>query len=361
MENKQKNFALLTLAIAAIIISIFLFTKQNSTFEQEDLLEVKTEKVKKRILHNKKEFVGVIRSKKSVTLQFDIVGKIIFLAEDGKTIKKGEVIAKLDSQEAEGKYEMAEAILKNHTRELANIKTLLKEGYATQEHYEKQKAKCEESEGKLKECKAFLEKHTIIAPFDGSLGLHQQSLGSTVTQNSKIITLSDLQSLEVDFNISETTLNEIGNIEELQNSSISLIVEGSILPIETKFSAQESVFDPDMNTIKIRLNINTKDSQKKLLPGQTCIIVAKFSKKKNILTVSKSSIKKTLGSTYVYKIEEDIYGKKTKNVVIESLVETGIEDLNYIEIVNGLKENDEIVLEEHYKIRDGQLVKKQEN
>jgi len=345
----KKKLAIYLLIGALATGSLVYFVSHGAKKEQLSYVSVSAESSKIEDLNVKANFIGKIRTAESVTLSAEVVGKIIYMKKDGVLVEKGELIVELDPTEAKGRYMMAKGARDEEKYKLDNILALYKENYRTKSHVAEQQAKFDSAEGRLLEAEAHLNKHRIRAPFRGVIGLQNQSIGATVSQNSKLITITNVENLQVEFVIPEAELRNIGGIENLKNAGILVTVEGSLVPVQAKFAAFETVIDSETNAISVRAWLEKNDEIKNLVPGQIVKVILNVSTKENVVTVPESAVETSQGVSTVYKV--------INGIAVQMAVKTGIKDGERIEIISGVDEGDMIITSGQFRLSDGQKVK----
>lgn len=309
--------------------------------------KVKTTKPMIKAMRDKMIFFGKIRSKESVLLQSDIVGTITFLKADGAFAKKGETIVELNHEEADAKYMMTLSRYNYEKRKYQNMSNLANDEYLSQEHLEEQKSKLEEAEARMKEALAYLNKHLVKAPFDGILGLHQQNLGSCVTQHTQLVTITNPNNMEVEFSISEKELQKMNGMGTIKEGTIFIYIESQNIFLETEFSAYEKIIDSENNCVSIRAKI-IQQNKVELSPGLNCKVILNYGETKKRILIPKEAIMNIQGVQYVYIIKN--------NTAIQTLIEIGYENNQFCEVISGITENDEVVIKDQFRLLDGQTV-----
>lgn len=353
LKEKKKSTLITTILLALVVIigSFFIIKKNNQDKFQDAPMLVNTEMVKRDTINMKKTFNGKVRSSESVTLTSEVVGKVVAMKKDGAFVKKGEIILELDSTEANGKYMIALGKKNEEDLKLKTTLNLFKEGYRTQNHLDEQRAKYQTAQGHLMEAEAYLNKHKIKAPFDGVIGLQTQSIGATINQHTKLITITNLSNLQIEFLVSENELRNLGGIEQIKNAEIFVTLDGQLLPIEAEFSAYETVIETETNAIAVRAKLRTTSSGQ-ATPGQLGHVTVRIGNKENVLTTSESAVETTHGVHYVYKV--------VQNLALQTPVKVGVKDGNKVEILAGLQEGDIVITSGHHRIHDGMTVKSED-
>lgn len=174
-------------------------------------------------------FPGVVRSLRDVELSFRVGGPVVELTVDrGQKVRKGEVIVRIDSRDFEVAVEtlkanlaVSEAQLKEAGRQYKRYETLSAKNAAAQAtfdsiiaSYEVAQASVDAAAKRLEEAKNSLADTTLIAPFDGYV--HQKYIDNheTVAQGQPVVSLVDLDNMEVEVAIPEGLLSitrEVGS------------------------------------------------------------------------------------------------------------------------------------------------------
>lgn len=175
-------------------------------------------------------FPGGARSLRDVALSFRVGGPVVELTVDrGQKVRKGEVIARIDPRDFEvavatlaANLAVSEAQLKEAERQYGRYKTLNAQNAAAQAtfdgiiaSYEVARASVDAAAKRVEEAKNRLADTSLIAPFDGYV--HQKFIEGheTVAKGEPVISLVDLDHMEVEVAIPEGMLpmiREVGGI-----------------------------------------------------------------------------------------------------------------------------------------------------
>ena len=181
---------------------------------------------------------------------------------------------------------------------------------------------------------------TITAPRDGVIikkdveeGTIVTSGRSSVAEGMAIVELGDLNTMFVDVQVDETDLADIraGQKVEIEVESIrGKTVEGSVTRVDPQATTTTNI-----TTVKVEIEV--LDHDKRLIPGltATCRFVA--AEKKDVLTLPTAALQQKDGKWYAV-----VPGGSSPRSV---LVEVGLEGDDQVEIVAGLNEGDEVVVQ----------------
>lgn len=393
-QNKKKIIILSSISVIFIILIVLavLGTKR------EEVFIVQTELVQRRTITQIVSSTGKIEPEFKVVITPEVSGEIVSLpVKEGQKVKKGDLLVKIKQDQYIAQRDRALANLASARSsltiqkiQLAKIEQdynraleLYKKGLSSEAEleaikaqYETAKAQVESAkstvlqmEAMVKEANENLAKTVITAPMDGTVSqlnvkLGERVLGTGFTQGSNLMTIADLTKMiaVVDVDENDVVLISIGDtskiiVDAFPDKSFTGIVYEIGNTAKTKgLGTQEEVVNFE---VKIRI-IN---SDVELKPGMSANANIMTETKENVLSVPIQSV--TVRSTsYGEKSESENENalviqetnKKTKTskpnegvfVVNDGKVKfvkvkTGINDDDYIEILDGLKGNEEIV------------------
>jgi RND family efflux transporter MFP subunit len=327
---------------------------------------------------------GYVVPQRKSALASKVTGRLIWLGvEEGKRVKQDQIIARLENQDvaaakdqaeanvnaARHNIELTKAELRESTLHLERNKALLLKGYVARSvydsalaRYEKALASVEASEANLKASLAGLEvakinlDYTLIrAPFDGVVLTKNADVGDIVTPigaganaKSAVITIADMNSLQVEADVSESNLNKIkaGQPCEIQLDA---------LPGERFRGAIHTIVptaDRTKATVMVKVRFVDKDSR--VLPEMSARVAflsrpAKPEEQKPRVAISQSAMVNKKGKDAVFLVRN--------NRAIETPVTPGVKIGDMVEVLDGIKVGDQIVLNPPERLRHGLKIK----
>lgn len=383
MELKLSKKKLIGSFIIVIIFIIVILSKVNKEPEEIFLTEV----VKKGNVEEVVTATGSIRSNNRVEVGAQVDGKIMELnVVLGQKVKKGELLARIDSTTQENDLEKAKSILLSYEAnleskeietdiklsqfkragELYKLKSISQEEYeeAKQSYYlakselEGIKENIKQAQIDVKTAETELSYTTITSPIDGVVISIPVSVGQTVNSKQStptIIQVADLTKMLIKPEISEGDITKLKVGQEVEFSILSAperIFKGkidSIDPANTTLTDDEYTESiSNTEAIYYYANVVVDNDDEILRIGMTTTSNIKIAEAKNVILVPTTAIRKKNGKNYV-----NILTSEKK--VIEREVELGINDDLNTEIKSGLSEGDEIVLNQ---IKSGEMVGK---
>lgn len=190
-----------------------------------------------------------------------------------------------------------------------------------------------------------LAKMNIIAPFSGVIvELPYYTKGTRVTSGQPMVTLMSYDKMYVDFNLPEKNISEVKLGQEALVTNYT-IVEDTLMGTVSELSPMIS---SETRTFSGKLLINNPDL--KLRPGmfvKSDIITAK---KDSVIVIPKNIILTGNRGKYVFIVERN-------SAAANRQITTGIENKDFVEVLEGLKENDRLIIKGFETLRDNSKVK----
>lgn len=153
---------------------------------------------------------GRTKAGKKVELTAEISGRITdFLFEEGDSVEEGTVIAHIDAKDRAERVKEAERILTQRQIEYDAAKSLENRGFNSKISLAGAASALETAKANLKLAKDELKKTTLIAAFSGVLSQKMVEIGDFISIGEPIITLAQLDPLEVTGFVTERNIRDI--------------------------------------------------------------------------------------------------------------------------------------------------------
>ena len=284
--------------------------------------------------------VGSLRSDETVMVRPEIAGRVSQIHfKEGERVAKDAILVKLDDSVQQADLDLARANLTLSKTKHERAIDLRNKGFLSTQALD-------ESENNLKVAQADAElmaarssKATIRAPFAGTVGLRQVSVGDYVKEGQDIVNLESLDPLKVDLRVPELSLSQVRPGQTLQITLDALpdrAYDGRVYAINP-------LIDANGRSIVIRAQVPNVDG--KLRPGMFARVRLFTSGSKDALVVSEESLFPVGDDKYVYKVVD---GKAQRQKI-----EIGARRDGRVEVVNGLTANDVVVTAGVIKLREG--------
>jgi len=249
-----------------------------------------------------------------------------------------QIISKKDFDNADTECAVCEAQLSSNRERLKQ----LREG-ARLEVREGSRAKVREMEAILAQEQIRLQNTQIVAPFAGEIVRRNVDSGALISPSTPVVTLIHLETLKVVANVLEKDVALIKpgmKAKILTEAYPEKLFEGTVVRINKAL---------DLATRTLQAEINFPNLGHLLKPGMYAKLELILSEKPDALTVPREAVLKENGKEFVFTVEG--------NQAFRKPVVTGIERENVIEIVEGVKDGDKIVVRGQESLRDRSMVR----
>jgi membrane fusion protein (multidrug efflux system) len=292
------------------------------------------------------EAVGTARANESVEVTSKISNTITAIRfKEGDRVRKGAVLIELDSAEERAALAEAEAALAESQNNFKRSRDLYTQQALSVSQLDLIEATLKANKARVDVAKARVDDTIIRASFDGNTGFRRVSVGSLVSPGSVITTLDDTSLIKLDFTVAETNLYML-------RTGLPVLATTAGLP-GREFSGEvtqiDSRVDPVSRSIAVRAELPNPKGE--LRPGM--FMTVKLSGAvAPALVVPEGAIVPEQGRTYVFVVAD---GEATRREV-----KLGKRRPGEVEIIEGLKEHERVVVEGTQNLRDGGPVREQQ-
>lgn len=323
---------------------------------------------------------GYVVAQRKASVSAKTTGRLVWLGvEEGSRVRKGEVIARLESDEVEAagneaaanlnvaraQLEQVQAELRDAEAAFAREKGLLEQGFTTRAEYDaalaryrKAQAAIEGGQAAIRAAQAALRRaevnveYTLIrAPFDAVVLTKNADVGDIITplgaaQNvqAAVVTVADMESLQVEADVSESN---IGQVRLKQPSVIQL----DALP-ESRFDGQVHMIVPTADRTKatVLVKVGFLEKDKRILPQMSAKVAflshpVPEAEQYPRVAVTPAAVVSRNGTNVAFVVRQD------KAVLTEVALGERLGDV--VEVRSGLKPGDRVVLSPPSKLRSG--------
>jgi membrane fusion protein, multidrug efflux system len=261
---------------------------------------------------------------------------------DGQTVKAGQVLVELDNERANADLAVATAAFEESRSQFNRSRELLASQVLSKAQYEQLEATMKANEARVASAKAVLSDTYIRAPFSGGVGMRRVSLGALISPGTVITTLDDISSIKVDFAVPESYVGQLraGQVVKARtNAYPGREFSGRVVSIDSRV-------DPATRAVTVRAVV--ANSNAALKPGMF-LTVALAQDSRAAVSVPEEALVPEQARQFVYVIEGDVARKRE--------VLLGRREPGFVEITDGVKVGDRVVVEGTIKLRDGAPVR----
>jgi membrane fusion protein, multidrug efflux system len=294
--------------------------------------------------------IGSVTAIHQVTINPEVGGRVtkIFF-EPGATVKAGDPLVQLNDSPDRG--DLANYQAQAHWAEttLQRSSELAKHQYEARETVDQKQSQLDQARAQIIKTEALIEQKLIRAPFSGQLGMRQIEVGQYLTPGARIVTLTDLSMLYVNFTLPSQIRAQISVGQQVNVTADAFpgrVYTAEITTIEPQVSA-------DTRTMTVQATMRNPDNS--LLPGMFVNAAVVLPAQPDMVVLPETAVDYTLYGDSVYVIRED--GKDANgNPILKAVrtaVKTGARWGGKVAILNGLKPGLRVAAAGQIKLQDG--------
>jgi HlyD family secretion protein len=380
--------------IKLALITPLLLVATSCGDNEKDFDFFTVEKVKSKFLELIIEASGSVEAISSIEIKSKASGEILFLgAEVGDLVKKGDVLARIDQRTPSNTLSQAEADIGVSKVKLDNASSQLERGKQLhegngisdksfediQELHAAAKAQLVRAEVYLENARIALEDTLVRSPVTGKVITRQAEVGTVITSptaavggGTLLMRMADLNKVRVRSYVDEVDIGKV-SIGQKVSLRVSSYKDKEFIGYVSKIEPLARV-EQNVTTFPVLIDIDNKENL--LLLGMTTEVEINVLKNETELTVPSGALRTRKNIRFVasllgiskreiknfLEVREKNEGF-TKFIVIKKVdgkpvpvwIETGATDFNNVEVLSGLKLNEEI-----YVVPSDGLIKNQD-
>lgn len=344
-----------------LLMPLFLTSagcSKKETKPEVRLVNVQVQQAEKRTLKPYIEAIGTLVAYEEVTVSAEIEGMVKAVkVREGSPVSTGMVLAqiddtdyKLEQRRAQAAVRQAEATLANTALEYARKKSLLKEELVTRQQFEDVETRLALAEAEVERSRAALAlakqkfgKTNIVSPMACVVKEKKISAGDFVKNATPLFTIIQCNPLKLHFTVSERDVGKLRKGQEVTLKVDAFPGRG--------FTGKVSIIYPSLDdrtrTLKVEALVPNNDEL--LKPGLFSKVTLFTDAPKETVVVPITALLYEAEKVRVFTIETDTAREKP--------VKIGSKYGEYMEIVAGLKDGEQVVVAGQQNLSDGAKVR----
>ncbi|MBZ9735566.1 efflux RND transporter periplasmic adaptor subunit [Mesorhizobium sp. CA18] len=243
------------------------------------------------------EAIGTVNAVRGVDLTLEtsgIVRDILFHAN--QKVAADAVLVQLDDAVEKADLVAQKAQAASDQAALTRAIELQRRGVGTDATLDAARAAADASAAQVNKLQAVLDQKQLSAPFGGTVGIPKIDIGQYLAPGNAVVTIQDLDTMRVDFTVPEQQLPllKIGQTIKLGTNLADMSFAGSIRGIDPKI-------DPASRLVSIRGEVANPEG--KLTPGQFVQIRVELPQENNVISVPQTAVTTSLYGDYVFVVE----------------------------------------------------------
>ena len=319
--------------------------------ENEKLTLVSSFEIKAKIFNSYIEAQANLKTRKNVLILPEFQGTLeqIFVSE-GQKVKKGQLLAEINDS---GLKEQVDQLIiqANFAKEnFERTERLWNNNIGSEIQYLKSKTDFESGQKMVEQMKDRLSKTMIYAPFEGEIDEIISNQGSNLIPGvSQILRLVNLDKIYAEASVSE---KYIAYIDKGTNAIVQVPLLGR--EIVSEIIQTGNFINPSNRTFRVEVPVENIDNKiKQNLDAKIKINI--YSKQDAVVIPLRIVREDASGKNFVYVMSEDI--KEGVYITSKTFISLGNKNSTEVEVIDGLKIGDTLVLEGANIVEDSQRVK----
>ena len=344
---------LVTIGVFAFGIKALQIGKMMSTPQTMPPTTVSSVSVKEEDWAPRLTAVGSVSAVQGAVVSAELAGVVSEINfENGGEAKKGEVLMKLDASQEEALLRSAEAEAQLAQTDLERSRDLAMKKVVSSAELDSAQSKFRRLNAVVDQVRSSIAKKTLIAPFDGQLGIRQVNVGQMINAGQQVVPLTSLDPVFADFALPQQYLGQLTPGLEVHVTTDA--IPGRVF--NGKLTAINSMVDSSTRNITLQATLDNSDHA--LRPGMFAKAEVMLPEKHKTLVVPGSAISYAPFGDSVFVIEKkkDEKTGKESQVIRQQFVRVGEGRGDLVAITQGLKAGETIVSTGVFKLRNGMTV-----
>lgn len=286
---------------------------------------------------------GETEPDEDVAVSSDSSGTVQWLGvEEGDRVKKGSIIARVDVASSGARLDQARASRELAAEQLRRRRQLLEKGVLAQEEFDQMAAKLEESDASLREMQVDVDNGVIRAPASGIVNKRFVDQGERLSTGDPVVNIVDPSVIRITVNVPEL---DVPFIEKGQKVAVTVdAIPGRTWEGEVEFIS----FKADEASKTFETRILTDNADGAIRAGMLARVSLLRRTIGDALTAPLHAIINQGGERLLYVAENGEARART--------IDIGVVADDRVQVVEGLKAGDELIVSGQTMVEDGTRV-----
>ncbi len=307
--------------------------------------------------------VGTVEAVETVSVRAQASGQVQEIGfQEGKPVKKGQLLFKLDPAPFQASVKQAEAALARDRAQLAQARAdarryqdLLAQGFVSRQQAEQMsssvaalEATVQADQAVVENAKVQLSYTTITAPIDGVAGDRQVDVGNLVSAGgtSPLLVINRVSPVFVSFTVPQHEIDRVRRYQAEAPIRVKATPRGG-QQVTGKVVFLDNAVDPSTGTL--RLKAEFPNSNGALVPGQFADVELTLTTERNRVVAPAQAVQPSQTGHYAFVINPDL-SVAQRDVKLERI------QGDIAVVVSGLNPGERVVTDGTLQLRDGAKV-----
>jgi membrane fusion protein (multidrug efflux system) len=360
-SDKKKKIMLLKIIWGSLPPLFFIFlifllgmfiTSKSKTLEEEKKAALKIEdqavnvvtmRVTPMPIRDRINLPGVIEPWVKLKILSEVSGKVIQkVIDEGVTVKKGDLIAVIDSRDYDNTWLSSKAMYQASLASKERVEKLYNKQLATRSQLDDALAMAETRSAQMDSAKLNVERCSIRSPISGILNKLYIENGNYLNISASVANILQIDKVKVTIGIPESDVNAIRQVDNYE-------VKIDALDGKT-FQAKKLFLSKTTNSLArlYDLELTIPNSEGEILPDMFARVEIVKQKIEQAIALPLFSII-TIDNEHIAYVVKD-------NIVHSQKVELGLQEGWKVQITKGIKQDEDVVVVGQRSVNEGQKV-----
>lgn len=296
--------------------------------------------------------VGTLHAVQGADLAPEVAGIVTRIGfKPGEDVAAGQILIQLRDDSDRAQLAALRAAAEQNTLTYRRNVALAKSNAISPQAFDIATANMKSAVAQADAQAALVEKKAIRAPFAGRVGIRQVDVGQYVNAGNVVVTLQQLDPIDVDFTIPQQQL-------AILKAGDPVIVTSDGVPGRTfqgRVLALDPKVDPVTRNVRVRAEVSNPD--KTLIPGMFATVVTAVGSAQPRLTLPQTAISYNPYGDVVYVVTPS-KNEKGKDILVadQRFVTVGETRGDQVAVLSGITEKDLVVTTGQLKLKNGAVV-----
>lgn len=293
--------------------------------------------------------VGTVEPIRGIVIEVEASGIIDSIHfENGQDVTQGDLLVQIDIEVEMAQLRAAKATVSLAETEFQRATALRESGNVPQSQLDRAVADLERAKAEIQNLQALIDRKTIVAPFDGRVGIRRINLGQYVPTSTPIVSLQADEQVYINFSLPQKALSQL-------QTGMRMRITSDAYP-EAGFEGELTAISPEIDpaTRSVALQGTVDNLQGLLRAGLFVNIELIADATETVLLIPSTAILYAPYGNSVYVVVEETGGDGSVQLVAkQKFIRIGRARGDFVSILEGLEPGDRIVSAGAFKLRNG--------
>ena len=294
--------------------------------------------------------IGTLQAVHQVTVSPEVNGRVVRLMFDsGAAVKAGDPLVQLNDEPEQADLANFQALARLADLTLSRSRKLATQQFSTQQTVDQNQSDLAVAKAGIARSQAIIAQKLVRAPFSGVLGVRQVEVGQYLSAGTPIATLTDLDTLRVNFTLPEQARAAL-TLEQTVEIRVDAFKDRVF---DARITTIDPQVDPEMRSLKVQATLDNPGHL--LLPGMFGAARVVLPSQPGVVTLPETAVDYSAYGESVFLLEpksKDSTGRQIYKAV-QTFVKTGSRHDGKVAVLEGIKPGQLVVSVGQVKLQNG--------